>query len=41
MVQTCDPDTTRGLRDRVALVLGLAMMARRSELTGLDPMALR
>lgn len=32
MVGTCDPATLLGLRDRVVLVLGLAMMGRRSEL---------
>jgi site-specific recombinase XerD len=36
MVETCDPGTLRGLRDRVVLVLGLAMMGRRSELVALD-----
>lgn len=35
MVDTCDPDTVIGLRDRVVLVLGLAMMGRRSELAAL------
>jgi site-specific recombinase XerD len=35
MVDTCDPATLRGLRDRVVLVLGLAMMGRRSELAAL------
>ncbi|SFO35013.1 Site-specific recombinase XerD [Pseudonocardia ammonioxydans] len=36
MVDTTDPATARGLRDRVALVLGLALMGRRSELVALD-----
>lgn len=36
MIVTCDPATARGLRDRVALVLGLALMGRRSELVALD-----
>jgi len=36
MVEQCDPATVRGLRDRVVLVLGLAMMGRRSELVALD-----
>lgn len=36
MVDTCDPATLRGLRDRVVLVLGLALMGRRSELVALD-----
>lgn len=35
MVDTCDPETLIGLRDRVVLVLGLAMMGRRSELANL------
>ncbi|WP_337826237.1 site-specific integrase [Pseudonocardia sp. UM4_GMWB1] len=35
MIDTTDPDTARGLRDRVALVLGLALMGRRSELVAL------
>lgn len=35
MVDTCD-DSLRGLRDRVVLVLGLALMGRRSELVALD-----
>ncbi|MFN2494878.1 MAG: site-specific integrase, partial [Pseudonocardiaceae bacterium] len=35
MVEHCNP-TTIGLRDRVALVLGLALMGRRSELVALD-----
>jgi site-specific recombinase XerD len=36
MVDTCDTATTAGLRDRAILVLGLAMMGRRSELAALD-----
>lgn len=36
MVETCDPATLLGLRDRVVLVLGLAMMGRRSELVALN-----
>lgn len=36
MVDTCDPATLQGLRDRVILVLGLAMMGRRSELVALN-----
>jgi site-specific recombinase XerD len=36
MVDASDPVTVRGLRDRVALVLGLALMGRRSELVALD-----
>lgn len=36
MVETCDPTTVKGLRDRVVLVLGLAMMGRRSELVALN-----
>ncbi|NUW46008.1 tyrosine-type recombinase/integrase [Nonomuraea rhodomycinica] len=32
MVSACDLATTRGLRDRLLLVLGLALMGRRSEL---------
>lgn len=35
MVETCDSATLRGLRDRAVLVLGLAMMGRRSELVAL------
>lgn len=35
LVATCDTSTLAGLRDRVILVLGFAMMARRSELAGL------
>jgi integrase len=36
MIETCDPATVKGLRDRVVLVLGLAMMGRRSELAALE-----
>ena len=36
MIEQCDPRTVRGLRDRVALVLGLALMGRRSELVALE-----
>lgn len=36
MIETCDPATLRGLRDRVVLVIGLALMGRRSELVALD-----
>jgi len=36
MVEHCDPTTTIGLRDRVAVVLGLALMGRRSELVALE-----
>lgn len=36
MVATCDTTTLKGLRDRVVLVLGFALMARRSELVALD-----
>lgn len=35
MIEACDPGTTSGLRDRVVLVLGLALMGRRSELVAL------
>lgn len=35
MVDTCDKATLGGLRDQVVLVLGLAMMGRRSEIVGL------
>lgn len=35
-VDTCDPTTLAGLRDRALPVLNFALMARRSELTGLD-----
>lgn len=36
MVGTCDPATLSGVRDRALLLLGFNMMARRSELIGLD-----
>lgn len=36
LVETCDPDTVAGARDRALLVLGWTMMARRSELAELD-----
>lgn len=36
MVECCDPATVIGLRDRVVLVLGLALLGRRSELVALD-----
>lgn len=36
MIDTTDPDTPIGKRDRVLLLLGLAMMARRSELVDLQ-----
>ncbi|MCM3886126.1 tyrosine-type recombinase/integrase [Frankia sp. R82] len=36
MIDTCDPDTPQGLRDRVLLLLGFGLMARRSELSRLD-----
>ncbi|MEU0670380.1 site-specific integrase [Streptomyces lavendulocolor] len=35
MVEATDPSTPRGLRDRLILVLGFAIMARRSELSAL------
>jgi len=35
LVGTCDLTTLAGLRDRTILILGFAMMARRSELAGL------
>lgn len=35
MIETCDLSTARGLRDRLLLVLGLALMGRRSELVAL------
>jgi integrase len=35
MMDTCDPATLTGARDRAVLVLGVAMMARRSELAAL------
>jgi len=36
MIDASDPDTVIGSRDRVALVLGLALMGRRSELVALE-----
>jgi len=36
MVNACDPETVIGTRDRAVIVLGWAMMARRSELASLD-----
>lgn len=36
MVDTCDLSTTAGIRDRAILLLGFGLMARRSELAGLD-----
>lgn len=36
MVVTCDPTTLAGARDRALLLLGFRMLARRSELVGLD-----
>lgn len=36
MVDTCDPATPIGVRDRALLLLGFALMARRSELAALD-----
>lgn len=36
MVEHCDAATVKGLRDRVVLVLGLALMGRRSELAALE-----
>lgn len=41
MVATCDPATPIGVRDRALLLLGFNMMARRSELAGLDLADLR
>ncbi len=35
MIDACDPETLIGARDQLVLVLGLAMMARRSELCSL------
>lgn len=35
LIADCDPTTLAGLRDRVILILGFTMMARRSELAGL------
>lgn len=36
MIEACDLSTPAGLRDRAAMVLGLALMGRRSELCALD-----
>lgn len=36
MIATCDHDTPRGLRDHVLLVLGVALMGRRSEMAALE-----
>jgi integrase len=36
MIDVCDPKTTAGLRNRLLLVLGFALMGRRSELAALD-----
>ncbi len=36
MIDICDPDKAAGLRDRLLLVLGFALMGRRSELAALD-----
>jgi integrase len=36
MIQSCNPNTNAGLRDRAVLSLGFATMARRHELVGLD-----
>lgn len=36
MIATCDPYTLAGKRNRALLMLGFAMMARRSELSNLD-----
>jgi integrase len=41
MVDTCDPATLSGVRDRALLLLGFNMMARRSEAVGLDLMDLQ
>lgn len=41
LVGTCDPGTLAGVRDRAVLLLGFSIMARRSELAGLDLMDLR
>lgn len=41
LIAACDPDTNAGLRDRAMLTLGLAMMARRSELAIIDIVHLR
>jgi site-specific recombinase XerD len=36
IMEACDPTTAAGLRDRVLLILGFALMGRRSELAALD-----
>ncbi|MCM3886662.1 hypothetical protein ND747_23960, partial [Frankia sp. R82] len=36
LLDTCPTDTTRGLRDRLLLLLGFGLMARRSELSRLN-----
>ncbi|VDC20157.1 tyrosine-type recombinase/integrase [Pseudogemmobacter humi] len=36
MLETCDPASLRGLRDRAMLLIGFAGGLRRSEITGLD-----
>lgn len=36
IIAACDPGTSAGIRDRALILLGFAMMARRSELVGLD-----
>jgi len=36
MIDTCDPQSSRGRRDRALLLLGFTMMGRRSELSRLD-----
>ncbi|GAA3393018.1 site-specific integrase [Cryptosporangium minutisporangium] len=36
MVDTCDPETLAGARDRALIVLGFSMMVRRSELVALN-----
>jgi integrase len=36
LLAVCDPETKAGIRDRALLTLGFALMARRSELAGLD-----
>lgn len=41
MVATCDLDTATGQRDRAILLLGFNIMARRSELAGLDLIDIR
>jgi integrase len=41
MVDTCDLVTLAGVRDRALLLLGYNMMARRSEVVGLDHMDVR